>query len=124
MPMFAATSLAACAVAALCAGGPAVTPETSIVLSLSDTQGETTSVRLTCDPILGNHPQAESACTALEQADGDFTKLPVEERMCTMIHSPVQAQARGHWRGSPVEFTTEYSNRCLAGAHSGNVFAF
>lgn len=123
MPMFAATSLAACAAAALCTG-PAVTPESSILLSLTDSRGETRSVQLMCDPTLGNHPQADSACAALEQVDGDFTRLPVKDQTCTMIHSPVRASAQGHWRGSPVEFTTEYPNRCLADAHSNSVFAF
>ncbi len=122
--MFASTSLAACTVAALCTGGPAPAPQSSFELSLTDTRGASSSVRLQCGPAQGNHPQVDAACSALERADGDFSRLPMKNQLCTMIHSPVEAQARGHWHGEPVEFTTEYSNRCVADAHSGGVFAF
>ncbi|MEY7970704.1 SSI family serine proteinase inhibitor [Saccharomonospora xinjiangensis] len=126
MSMFGATSLAACAVMAVCTTGPAgpVTPDSSFVLTLTDARGGTTSVQLTCGPTQGNHPQGEAACRSLERADGDFTRLPVKNQACTMIYSPVLATASGNWHGTPVEFDTEYSNRCVADTHSGGVFSF
>ncbi|WP_197320179.1 SSI family serine proteinase inhibitor [Saccharomonospora sp. NB11] len=126
MSRFRATFLAACATAALCTGGPAsaATPDAAFVLSLTDASGATTSVELTCGPTQGNHPQADTACRSLEQADGDFSRLPSKFQNCTMIYSPVWATATGTWRGMPVDFDTEYSNRCVADAQSGGVFAF
>lgn len=123
--MFGATSLAACAVAAMCTGGPATAaPDSSFVLSLTDARGATTFVELTCGPAQGDHPQPDTACRALEQADGNFARLPAKEQLCTMIHSPVLARASGNWHGTPVDFTAEYSNRCFADAQSGGVFSF
>lgn len=122
--MFAAGSLAACTLTALCASGPTLPAESSLTLSLRGTDGVTRSVQLTCEPDAGTHPRAHEACTALESADGDFNRLPVKQQRCTMIYSPVQARAHGHWEGEPVQFTTEYSNSCFADARSGGVFAF
>lgn len=126
MPKFGATILAACAAAALCTGGTAgaATPDSTFVLSLTDPRGATTSVELTCGPAQGNHPQADTACRSLEQADGDFSRLPTKFQNCTMIYSPVRATASGSWYGTPVDFDSEYSNRCVADAQSGGVFAF
>ncbi|EIE98400.1 subtilisin inhibitor-like protein [Saccharomonospora glauca K62] len=123
--MFGAPFLAACTAAALCTGSPdAATPASSLVLSLTDAGGNTTSVELMCDPAQGTHPQADTACRALERADGDFTRLPAKDQACTMIHSPVLAEARGNWYDTPVDFSTEYPNACFADAQSGGVFSF
>ncbi|NIJ13122.1 hypothetical protein FHU38_003466 [Saccharomonospora amisosensis] len=124
MSMIAAGSLAACTLTALCAGGLALPAESSLSLSLRGTDGVTRSVHLTCEPDAGTHPRAQQACAALDAADGDFDRLPALQRQCTMIYSPVRAEARGHWQGEPVRFTTEYSNPCFAGARSGGVFGF
>ncbi|WP_199435087.1 SSI family serine proteinase inhibitor [Qaidamihabitans albus] len=123
MPIFSAGSLAACAVTLMCAGGQATPPGSSLVLTLHPEGGTPRSAVLLCDPASGTHPEAEAACDALEQADGDFARLPTEHRACPMIHAPVRAEAHGTWRGERVHFRTSYSNTCFAEAESSGVFA-
>ncbi|WP_028661764.1 SSI family serine proteinase inhibitor [Saccharomonospora saliphila] len=124
MAMFSATSLTVCTIAALCSGGPAPAPESAFDLTMRGTDGVERVVRLTCAPDAGTHPRARQACAALTEAEGNFDRLPTKQTACTMVHSPVRAHAEGNWRGSPVDYATEYSNRCLADARSGGVFAF
>lgn len=137
MSLSVAGPLAACLMTAFWAGGapavpappPAQSPaqpaaESSLTLTLHDAEGVSRSVQLICEPAAGTHPRAAEACAAVQEAEGDFTRLPVKDEICPMIYSPLQAEARGHWRGEPVEFTAEYSNRCRADTQSGGVFRF
>jgi hypothetical protein len=124
MPFFTALPVAACTLTAVCAGGPAPVPQSTLVLSLHNDNGAVRTVELLCQPEAGTHPRAAEACSALESAGGDFSRLPVKDQMCPMIYAPVRAEAHGQWRGEPVDFRTEYGNRCQADARSGGVFAF
>ncbi|WP_028662773.1 SSI family serine proteinase inhibitor [Saccharomonospora halophila] len=124
MALISATTVTACTIAAVCSGAPAPAPESSLVLSLRGTTGVERVVHLTCSPDAGTHPRARAACAALTRAEGDFDRLPVKDSTCTMVYSPVRAEAHGHWQGDPVDYTTEYANRCVADARSGGVFGF
>ncbi|MEU3275040.1 SSI family serine proteinase inhibitor [Saccharomonospora sp. NPDC006951] len=124
MPMFAAGSVAACAITMVCATGPAPASHSALTLTLQTTDGAARTVQLNCDPASGTHPKAEEACAALSEADGKFGSLVKTSVACPMIYAPLEATARGHWQGSPVDYSTEYANSCVAGAESEGVFAF
>ncbi|MFC4001308.1 SSI family serine proteinase inhibitor [Prauserella oleivorans] len=125
MALFSAGSLAACTLTMLCAAGPvSPPPESALTLTVRQADGVSRAVQLLCDPDAGTHPKALEACTALEQADGNFDALATTRQPCPMIHAPVRATAHGHWRGKPVRHTADYSNPCLADAESSGVFGF
>ncbi|MEU6643344.1 SSI family serine proteinase inhibitor [Saccharomonospora sp. NPDC046836] len=125
MPIISAGTAAACALALLCAGGPLPTPpESSLTLTLYTADGAARAAQLTCDPTAGTHPDAAEACAALEDAGGDFSRLPVTLQPCPMIYAPLRAEAHGRWQGEWVRFRAEYANECVADAESGGVFAF
>lgn len=124
MAMISATTVTACTIAAVCSGAPVPTPGSSLMLSLQGSTGPESTVHLTCSPDAGTHPRAREACEALTRAGGDFERLPAKDMNCTMVYSPVRAHAHGHWHGEPVDYTTEYANRCVADARSGGVFGF
>ncbi|KAA5832814.1 SSI family serine proteinase inhibitor [Saccharopolyspora hirsuta] len=79
---------------------------------------------LSCHPVGGSHPHAKSACQTLSAVDGDLNLLGEGQAMCTLIHQPVTYTARGYWQGRPVAFEKTYSNKCIAEASTGKVFAF
>ncbi|MWA06734.1 hypothetical protein F8568_041610 [Actinomadura sp. LD22] len=89
--------------------------------------GRTTSgthtVTLTCDPPGGRHPDAARACSELDGSGGTFAHPP-DGRMCTQIHAPVVAKAKGRWHGDPVSFHGRYANDCVMRSRTGTVFAF
>ncbi|MER7009863.1 SSI family serine proteinase inhibitor [Saccharopolyspora sp. NPDC000359] len=95
-------------------------------LSVSnDNRGELPrTVVLSCHPVGGSHPHAASACQTLSAVDGDLSALSEGQAMCTLIHQPVTYSARGYWQGRPVTFEKTYSNKCVAEASTGKVFAF
>ncbi|MEU8797222.1 SSI family serine proteinase inhibitor [Spirillospora sp. NPDC048819] len=101
-------------------------PETSLTLTLTHPDRATTggrSVTLRCEPPGGGHPEAARACSELSESGGTFAHAP-DGRMCTAVHSPVIAQAKGRWRGKPVRFRAEYGNDCAMRSRTGTVFAF
>ncbi|MER7077147.1 Subtilisin inhibitor-like [Saccharopolyspora kobensis] len=79
---------------------------------------------LNCHPAGGTHPHAASACQTLNAVGGDLTKLTEAQSTCNFIHKPVTYTARGTWQGRPVTFEKTYSNKCIADASTGKVFAF
>ncbi|MFC7895687.1 SSI family serine proteinase inhibitor [Streptomyces sp. NPDC057381] len=78
---------------------------------------------LLCDPPRG-HVRAERACAELDAAHGRIADIPVRETHCPMVHAPVTAQARGQWRGQPVEYERTFPNACVMAARTGSVFAW
>lgn len=131
--------LAATAIAAAALVGGAVLPATAVADQVADSpvpnstaqltmqeenQQEADVTTLTCEPSGGTHPQADDACGALIDADGDFTRLPVQSRACTLQYAPVTVHASGTWRGEPVDFQHTYANRCAAASETGGVFSF
>ncbi|MGY3204925.1 SSI family serine proteinase inhibitor [Streptomyces sp. TE5632] len=77
---------------------------------------------LLCDPPQG-HPRAADACAELAAANGRISEIPARDTICTMVHAPVTAHARGQWRGQPVEYTETFPNACVMRARTGSVFA-
>jgi hypothetical protein len=125
-PIAVGASVAAIA-ASLMVGPAAASPALpTLVLSMKNKEallGD--SVTLGCDEeeAAGTHPRRELACDALEQAGGDFAKLPVVTGVnCPMIYDPVVARAVGRWHGKKVNFEAEYANGCVAAAESSEVF--
>ncbi|PWI08880.1 serine protease [Streptomyces sp. NWU339] len=84
--------------------------------------GTTSGSMLLCDPPQG-HPRAADACAELAAANGRISDIPARDTICTMVHAPVTAHARGKWRGRPVEYTETFPNACVMRARTGSVFA-
>lgn len=101
-------------------------PETSLVLTVVTSNGDSESVSLSCDPPDGTHPNAKRACAELHAAQGDFESLPGEQEqtMCTMEYRPVTAQAEGTWHGEQVLWQQEFGNTCTLRTTTGAVFRF
>ena len=102
------------------------TQETSLTLTISTHDSEGEMVDLTCDPPGGRHPNAKSACTELQTAQGDFESLVAnqEPANCTMEYRPVTAQSHGTWQGDRVHWTRTFSNPCTLLTATGTVFRF
>ncbi|MFI0351740.1 SSI family serine proteinase inhibitor [Actinomadura sp. 9N407] len=136
MPHLVATALTGAALALLPAEAavaeppatpPATAPATSLRLTLThpgDGASGARSVTLQCDPLGGTHPKAAQACAELARSGGRIEREPDRDAVCTMIHAPVIAEARGHWRGRPVRFRAEYANDCVLDARTGSLFRF
>jgi len=101
-------------------------PVTSLTLTVSVPEGDAESVRLTCEPPGGSHPNATPACEEILAAQGDFAELPgsPEAGACTMEYRPVVALAEGTWRGTPVSWEHEFGNGCTLYSATGTVFLF
>lgn len=105
---------------------PDVAP--SHYLNLRLYQGEDTSgtplskTTLTCHPTGGTHRDAKTACTALDQAKGDISKIAPTKTACTMNYAPVTAKASGRWANHPVHFERTYGNACSAHESTGHLF--
>lgn len=107
-------------------GVASASPDITLTLTVTAPKGDTQSVRLTCAPAGGSHPDATGACAELFTARGDFDILPgePEQTMCTMEYLPVTAAAEGRWRGKPVSWEHEFGNACTLHNATGRVFLF
>lgn len=79
-------------------------------------QGSTVTWTLTCEPIGGNHPDAQAACAALA-AQGS-TALPAvpPTKACTQVHGgPQTATVTGTWRQRNVTAQLNRINGCEIG---------
>lgn len=90
----------------------------------------TGTVKLTCTPDGGTHPDPKAACSSLRAVGGDFERLPSTGQPCTREYNPHVARATGSWQVSPdgptflVEYEETFSNRCIAAVETDNVFNF
>lgn len=99
--------------------------ETELVLAVYQEGSGVDSTRLTCDPAAGRHASAQAACSEIEAANGDFTRLSGSEpQFCTFEYDPVTVAAFGSWRGQPVRYVEEFPNRCVMEQETGSVFTF
>jgi hypothetical protein len=87
-----------------------------------DSAGAARAVLLLCDPPRG-HGRATEACAQLDALGGGIRRVPPEGAACAMIYAPVTAQARGLWRGRPVDYRESFANTCQLEALTGAVFA-
>ncbi len=96
---------------------PGTPPQTDLTVSVKAAQAAAATTRkLTCDPVGGNHPDAQSACASLaaakKQAKDPFAPTP-KNQMCTQIYGgPQVATVKGTWQGKPVDATFTRKNGC------------
>lgn len=111
------------AVLAGCGQGPDAEPDgpaaaaTSLTISVvADEGAEPREMLLECDPVGGDHPNAEAACAALaDAAPAIFDPVPADQ-MCTMIFGgPQVATVTGTYDGEPVDAQFSRSNGCEIG---------
>lgn len=104
-------------------GGPSAAPSsspassdpasTALTIVVDDGAGGVTTWTLTCDPVGGDHPDAEAACRALAQ-NGARALPPVPRgRMCTQVFAgPETATVTGTWNGKAVDSRFNRRNGC------------
>ncbi|GLY26746.1 SSI family serine proteinase inhibitor [Kineosporia sp. NBRC 101731] len=120
-PLLLAAPLALVAVLAGCASDSdsgTVTPQdapspatTDLTIKVKD--GKTTTWTLTCDPAGGNHPDAETACAALEKNGTQALGTPATDQMCTQIFGGDQtATITGTWKGKAVNASLSRRDGC------------
>lgn len=120
--------LAALALLTVASSAPArATAPQSDWLYVSVTRGDarfsyTRSTLLLCDPPHGHH-RAAQACDELRGTDGDITRIPHRNAICTEIYAPVRATAQGQWNGRQITYDQTFANPCVMTARTGAVFA-
>jgi len=78
----------------------------------SGIDAESTSWTLTCDPPGGTHPDAESACRVLDEAEHPFAPVPAD-MACTQVYGgPETATITGTWDGDPVAASYKRTDGC------------
>jgi hypothetical protein len=102
---------------------PKASPRGSFALSITSkaTGKVLASATLTCDPAGGSHPDPETACKQLTEADGRIEDIPEDEGPCTLELNPVILEASGVWDGEERHFQGEFSNRCVGRRATGGV---
>ncbi|GAA3536678.1 hypothetical protein GCM10022419_015610 [Nonomuraea rosea] len=111
-------TLGLCAAAAL--AGPfaavpasaAAAPGAELFITVTPRDGGAYSMRLTCDPDGGLHPQPVDACAALRDVDGYVGDLNVNPGPCPRIYDPIELEVRGRWYGRPASYYEEFANKC------------
>ena len=98
---------------------PAPAPPSHLTLSYASQ-----TVRLTCNPTGGAHPEAGQACKILRSTGADPAKIKPAQVMCMMLWRPVTARIAGTWRGAPVKWTHQYGNSCEMARATGVLFKF
>ncbi|WP_017569311.1 SSI family serine proteinase inhibitor [Nocardiopsis halotolerans] len=90
------------------------------ILRVHDLQNhQTREATLVCAPVAaGNHPRAEEACAAIDEA-GSIAAVEGEEKACPFVYSPVVAVAYG-----TENYREEFSNACVLLSEKGPVFDF
>ncbi|MCJ1678776.1 subtilase-type protease inhibitor [Streptomyces sp. APSN-46.1] len=89
-----------------------------LTIAVSDTGNRRADgeYRLECDPIGGNHPEAEQACARLDEfakAGKDPFAAVSERQMCSMQDGgPATARVTGTWQGHKVDTTFRRTNGC------------
>jgi Subtilisin inhibitor-like len=74
--------------------------------------GEAVSATLACNPLGGEHPRAEEACTVLEENSDSLSPVS-RDVACTQIYGgPETATVTGTFRGSPVHARFNRTNGC------------
>ncbi|MFC8129471.1 SSI family serine proteinase inhibitor [Streptomyces sp. NPDC057302] len=91
------------------------TPDRLTVKVTDSGNGHDGTFKLECHPSGGTHPQAEEACSKLDQGTwGHDTFAPAPaDSVCTMQYGgPATAHITGTWHGRPVDATYDRSNGC------------
>lgn len=96
--------------------------ELSLTRTGSETSLSTDTVKLTCSPDGGTHPDPTGACDSLRAVRGVFEKLPSTGQPCMLIYDPHTARATGRWGRTTVDYSATFSNRCFAAVGTDDVF--
>ena len=92
-------------------GGAAATSLTIEVRTGED--ADPTTMTLTCDPVGGDHPQAQEACDALAQAGAEVFEPVPDDQPCTMIYGgPQTATVTGTFEGADVDASFSRQDGC------------
>ncbi|QFR01041.1 serine protease [Streptomyces phaeolivaceus] len=83
---------------------------------------DTRGTLLLCDPPQG-HGHAAQACAELRRTEGDITRIPHRDAICTEIYAPIRATAEGQWNGRTITYEHTFANTCVMSARTGAVFA-
>ncbi|MCC9310191.1 subtilase-type protease inhibitor [Kitasatospora sp. RB6PN24] len=122
-------ALSAVALALLTAtpAGAAPLPDSHLTLRVvaTGTDAPVAAAELLCHPAGGSHPQAPSACGALDLAGGNFNQLKGRTGVfCNDLYAPVTATADGLWAGMPVHWQQTFANSCGLHTRTDPVFRF
>jgi hypothetical protein len=96
---------------------PGAAPQTDLTVTVRGAPSATaTTWKLTCDPVGGDHPDAQAACAALagakKQSKDPFAPTATDQ-MCTQIYGgPQVATVKGTWQGKAVDATFTRKNGC------------
>lgn len=95
-------------------GGSGSAAATSLTIEVSAEEGaDPTTMTLRCDPVGGDHPQAEQACEALAAAGADVFEPVPDDQPCTMLYGgPQTARVTGTLDGADVDATFDRQNGC------------
>jgi hypothetical protein len=89
------------------------TGDTALTVVVDDGKGKVTTWRLTCDPVGGDHPDAEAACRALEENGAAALPAVPKDRVCTQnMGGPQSATVTGAWRGREIVSHLSLGNGC------------
>ena len=89
-------------------------PATKVTVTVkTDADAKPRVMKLECDPVGGDHPNAEAACAALAKAAPKiFAPLP-KDQVCTMIYGgPQTATIEGTYDGEAVDAAFDRANGC------------
>lgn len=94
--------------------GPGGAAATSLTIEVRTDEGaDPTTMRLTCDPAGGDHPQPQEACDALAQAGADVFEPVPDDQPCTMIYGgPQTATVTGTVDGADVDASFSRQDGC------------
>lgn len=94
--------------------GSGAAASTSLTIEVrADADAEPTTLTLTCDPVGGDHPQAEEACAALADAGADVFEPVPADQACTMIYGgPQTARVTGTLDGAEVDASFSRTDGC------------
>lgn len=89
-------------------------PATSLVVEYTADEGAAPQRwTLTCDPVGGDHPDAEAACQKLAAAQQPFAPVP-SDAICTQQYGgPQRATVRGTYRGEQVDLQLSRTDGCF-----------
>ncbi|MBT0771160.1 hypothetical protein KIH74_19625 [Kineosporia sp. J2-2] len=87
------------------------TPATDLTIAVTD--GDTTTWTLTCDPVGGDHPDADAACATLDKSGDQAVPAASTDQMCTQIFGGEQtATITGTWKGKAIDASFSRENGC------------
>lgn len=98
--------------------------QSELTLSYMADAGYAAAVILRCHPAGGAHPKKGKACKALTKVNGNPADLTPAPLMCTMEYAPITAAITGTWRGTEVDWSQTFGNRCEMDRATGVVMAF